>query len=121
MATKLYDCMVATSEYNDRNGNKKRHWENVGAIWQDTDSNGNSYSYLMLKRIFNPAGLDTREGADAVRISLFKPQPKEQQGQPIQNQNQGQQQQNNWAQSSQPFGNNNQQNGFGQPINDMPF
>ena len=52
MATKLYDCLVATSKYQDHSGQEKRKWENVGAIWQDKDNNGNIYEYLMLKRCF---------------------------------------------------------------------
>ena len=130
MSTKLYDCMVAVSKYNDQNGNTKTKWENIGAIWQNTDKNGNTYETLMLKRTFNPAGLDAKEGADSVRVSLFKPKPP--QGQ---NGQQGQQQGYN-PQTSQSFGNggfgNNaqgggfnqqpqQQSGFGEPISDMPF
>ena len=119
MATKVYDCMVAVSKYKDQNGNDKTKWENVGAIWQDNDSNGNTYCYLMMKRIFNPAGITAREGSDAVKISLFKPQPK-QQGQ------QGQQSGYN-PQTSQSFnggGYNQQQqqpSAFGEAISDIPF
>ena len=45
----------------------------IGAIWQNTDQNGNTYETLMLKRTFNPAGLDAKDGADSIRVSLFKP------------------------------------------------
>lgn len=81
MANKIYDCIVATSKYTDNSGNEKRHWENVGAVFQDKDSNGNSYSYIMLKRSFNPAGIDARENSDAIRITLSKPKAKQQQSQ----------------------------------------
>ena len=105
MATKLYDLIVAVSTYKDSNGNDKKRWENVGAIWQDTDSNGNTYSYIMMKRYFNPAGVNVREGSDAIRISLVKPQPKQQQ-QP--------------QQQAQSY-NNSQVPDFGQPIEEIPF
>ena len=112
MATKLYDCMIATSKYQDRNGQEKRKWENVGAIWRDKDNNGNIYEYLMLKRIFNPAGIETREGADAVRISLFKPQPKQQQLQARQQQGQS---------VNGNFNNIPSFDDFGEPISSVPF
>ena len=104
MATKLYDLIIATSEYKDRNGNTKRHWENVGSLLQDKDSNGNDYKYIMLKRIFNPAGINAREGADSVRISLSKPNN---------NNNQAQQQQAGDIPQFMPPQNQN--------IEDIPF
>ena len=123
MSTKLYDCMVAVSKYKDQQGNDKTKWENIGAIWQNTDQSGNTYETLMIKRTFNPAGLDAKEGADSVRVSLFKPKPA--QGGSGQGQ-QGQQTAGQAAynpQTSQTFGNyqQQQQNGFGQPIVDIPF
>ena len=127
MSTKLYDCMVAVSKYKDQNGNDKTKWENIGAIWQNQDQNGNTYETLMIKRTFNPAGLDARDGADSVRVSLFKPQPKQQQGgyqqqgQPSSGFNQGQAYNQQQQNGNGGGGFNNQQGGFGQPINDMPF
>ena len=113
MATKIYDCMITTSTYKDRNGNDKKHWENIGAIWQDKDSNGNTYNYMMMKRCFNPAGIDAREGSDSVRISLFKPKTAQQQ-----NGQQPQQQQN---QPAENFDNFSTFDNFGNPVNDFPF
>ena len=116
MATKLYDLIVATSKYQDQNGQEKRKWENVGAMWQDTDNNGNSYCYIMLKRIFNPAGLDVKEGADSIRITLSKPKQQQEQGQSQQN--------SQYSQQAQTFANNpnfNQDINFGQPVEGIPF
>ena len=119
MSTKLYDCMVAVSKYKDQQGNDKTKWENIGAIWQNTDQNGNTYSTLMIKRTFNPAGLEAKDGADSVRVSLFKPKQQQQQGQV-----QTQQQTAYNPQTSQTFGGSGyqqQQSGFGEQITDMPF
>ena len=115
MATKLYDCLVATSKYQDRSGQEKRKWENVGAIWQDKDNNGNVYEYLMLKRCFNPAGIEVREGADAIRVSLFK--PKMPQAPQAPQQAQAQQQNQGWQQNN--F--NSNFDGFGEQITEAPF
>jgi len=114
MATKLYDLIVATSEYQDRNGNKKRNWENAGAMFRDTDSHGVEYSYIMLKRCFNPAGITAREGADAIRITLSKPKQQQQ----TQNAYNPQQ-----SQTFEGWGNQQQQNNeidFGEPASNMP-
>ena len=73
MKTKISDCIVATGKYKDRNGQEKIKWENVGAELQDTDSNGNSRRCIMLKRTFNPAGLEVRDGADSICIYLIEP------------------------------------------------
>ena len=117
MATKLYDLIVATSKYQDQNGQEKRKWENVGAVFQDKDQQGNSYSYIMLKRHFNPAGIECREGADAIRITLSK--PKQQQGQQ-QQQGQGQYQSQQQPQNNSPFG-NTFDGPNGAQIEDIPF
>jgi len=121
MATKLYDLLVATSEYNDRNGNKKRNWETVGYLFKDTDSHGVEYSYIMLKRCFNPAGITAREGADAIRISLFKPKDKQQQSSQQQGSYSNQQSQNfgNFDASSEQ--NTNSQPDFGSSVEEFPF
>ena len=137
MATKIYDCAVSTGKYKDKNGNEKTRWENIGAIWQDTDNNGNSYSYMMMKRTFNPAGLTAREGSDAIRVSFFKPrQPQEQAQQTQQTQQRASNTQNDYN-NMPDFGGNgysngnfssddfmrspNEPDGYGASVNDMPF
>ena len=78
MATKLYDLTVAVSKYTAQDGSEKSRWENVGSVWQDTDNQGNNYSFVMLKATFNPAAIKRRDGSDSIRLSLFKPKDKKQ-------------------------------------------
>ena len=126
MATKLYDVIVAVSKYTDQSGQEKRKWENIGAIWQDTDNNGNVYKFAMLKRTFNPAGIEVREGADSIRLTLTPPKPKEQQGQgqPAQQYGYGQsqyQQAPQFQQQQAPAGNFTPITDNGFDPGDMPF
>ncbi|MBR1486326.1 MAG: hypothetical protein IJ859_10000 [Synergistaceae bacterium] len=121
MATKVYDCIVATGKYKDRNGQEKTKWENVGVIWKDTDNNGNSYSYLLLKKTFNPAGIEAREGSDVIKISFAKPKQQQQQAQQsTQAQQQQTQQQNN---SFENFENlfTPENTNFGGNVEEIPF
>lgn len=101
MATKLYDLAVSTSKYKDRNGQEKSRWENVGAMWQGKDEQGNDYTFIMLKATFNFAALPRKENSDSVRVSLFKPKENTQNNAQPQPQAQAQQQMFN----SSNFGN----------------
>ena len=121
MATKLYDLIVPISKYTDQNGQEKRRWENIGAIWQDTDNNGNTYKFAMLKRTFNPAGVETREGSDAIRVTMTPPKAKQQQQQQQQTQQAQPSQQHGYSQWEQPDFGNPAPDGFGASVNDMPF
>lgn len=78
MARKLYDLAVAVSKYTAQDGSEKARWENVGSVWQDTDNQGNKYSFIMLKATFNPAAIKRKDGSDSIRLSLFKPKDKKQ-------------------------------------------
>ena len=78
MKTKVSDCIVAIGKYKDFNGQEKVKWENVGAELQDTDANGKTRRCIMLKKTFNPAGVNTLEGADS--ICIFLQEPKQQTG-----------------------------------------
>ena len=64
--TKIYDVVAVTGEYQNRDGDTKKRYENVGVIMDK----GNG-AFLMLKRTFNPAGLDAK--GDSVILSLFAP------------------------------------------------
>lgn len=68
MATKLFDLAVKTGTYNDKDGNEKGRYENVGSMWK-----GDNGEYLVLKRTFNPAGVPVKEGSDSIFISMFAP------------------------------------------------
>ena len=114
MATKIFDCIVAVSKYTDKNGQEKTKWENVGAVWPDS-YNGTPYHYMMLKRIFNPAGLDTKDGSDSVKITLTKPKTWGQQGQNNSNNNNSNSQgnQNTFQATTQTQQNTASYSGFG--------
>jgi len=76
MSKKKYDAAVKVGEYQDREGNTKGRWLNVGAVIQ-TD-NGH---VLLLDRTFNPAGLPDPDNRGNVMISLFEPKPRDSGGQ----------------------------------------
>lgn len=73
MAKKLYDLAVKTGEYQDRNGNKKGRWQNVGAVMQNDDGG----KFIMLAKWFNPAGVPDLNGKNAqsesILLSMFEP------------------------------------------------
>ncbi|MBQ7263851.1 MAG: hypothetical protein IJR14_09060 [Synergistaceae bacterium] len=73
---KVYDIKVRTSSYTTRDGEERGRWDNVGAVFVHEGNDGDR-PYILLKRTFNPAGLDAREGSDTVLLSLFKPKPKD--------------------------------------------
>lgn len=74
MAKKLYDLAVKTGEYQDRNGQTKGRWQNVGAVMEGNDGN----KFIMLSKWFNPAGVPDLSGKNAtsesILLSMFKPQ-----------------------------------------------
>lgn len=67
---KIKDLAVKTGSYTDRNGETKNRYENIGAIMD-----GDNGMYVMLKRTFNPAGVDVEAGRDSILISAFDPKP----------------------------------------------
>jgi hypothetical protein len=66
MATKLKDLVVATGSYTDRQGNEKKRFRNVGALWEN--DNG---QFLMLDPCFNFAAVPRDPGRDNVLVSMF--------------------------------------------------
>ena len=72
MATKLYDIAVEVARFTGNDGKEKKRWKNIGAVWTSTDIKGEKYNFIMLDRSFNPAGVPCKDGADAIRASLFK-------------------------------------------------
>lgn len=87
MARKLYDLAVKTGEYQDREGNKKGRWQNVGAVMQGDDGG----KFVMLAKWFNPAGVPdlSGKGGESILLSMFEPrqsdgEPRQQQNQPRQ-------------------------------------
>lgn len=60
------DLAVKTGSYQDRDGNTKNRYENIGKIMQ-----GQGGLYLLLKKTFNPAGVETQPGKDMIVVSVF--------------------------------------------------
>jgi hypothetical protein len=87
MAKKLYDLAVKTGEYTVQ-GQTKGRYENVGAVMQSDDGG----KFIMLKRVFNIAGVPDLSGrnSDSVLVSMFPPkdnnEPQPQQAAPARQQ-----------------------------------
>lgn len=64
---KIKDIAVKTGTYNV-NGETKSRYENVGALFRSDDGS----EYIMLKRTFNPAGVDVEPGRDSVILGIFE-------------------------------------------------
>jgi hypothetical protein len=75
MSKRLYDLAVKTGEYQDREGNTKANWQNIGVLMEGDDGN----KFIMLERWFNPAGVPFKEGSRSILVSCFE--PREQDGQ----------------------------------------
>ena len=87
MPKKLYDLAVKTGSYTDREGNEKGRWENVGAVMQGDDGG----KFIMLKRVFNPAGVPdlSGRGSDSILLSMFEPKERDSRQSPPPRQQQG--------------------------------
>jgi hypothetical protein len=68
MASKKYDLCVVTGEYQNRDGETKKQYKNIGCIMQN--DNGH---YMILDRTFNPAGLPNPDDRSSILVSLFEP------------------------------------------------
>ncbi len=71
MSEKIYDLAVNLGSYQDRNGNKRANWLNIGGVFKGDDGK----SYITLRRSFNPAGVpfNGSNNEDVIFISLFPP------------------------------------------------
>jgi len=67
MAQKIKNLAVKTGSYVDNTGNEKGKYEDVGALMQSDDGS----LFIVLKKTFNPAGVNTASGKDSVLISAF--------------------------------------------------
>lgn len=79
MAQKVYDLAVKTGTYQDREGNTKGRWLNVGAVMQGDDGS----QFAMIQRTFNPAGVPdlSGKGGESVLVSMFEPKQRDGGGQ----------------------------------------
>lgn len=64
---KKYDIVATVGTY-QKGGETKSRFKNVGAMME---KDGNQF--LLLDRIFNPAGLPNPDNRDTVLLSLYKP------------------------------------------------
>ena len=74
--TKVKDAVVKLREYQDRDGNKKAQWANVGSLMRGDDGS----EFLLLDRHFNPAGIPNPDGRGNVLISFFDVKKDDQRG-----------------------------------------
>jgi single-stranded DNA-binding protein len=79
-ARKLYDLAVKTGSYQDRNGETKGRYENIGSVLQLDDGG----KVILIKRTFNPAGVPFKDGSDQIMVSMFEPKDREQAPAPAQ-------------------------------------
>lgn len=70
--THLYDLAVVTGEYQNRNGETKKRYKNVGRVLRN--DNG---QFMVLDKTFNPAGVPG--DGDTIFVSMFEPKPRENQ------------------------------------------
>ena len=70
---KLHELAVVTRTYT-QNGQDKKHWQNVGAIYQTDDG----HLRVRLDAFFNFSAL-RQDNSDRVWLTAFTPKPKEQQ------------------------------------------
>jgi hypothetical protein len=66
MSRKTYDLAVKVGSYTDSQGNEKGRYENIGAVME-----GDKGPFIMLKKTFNPAGVNTDR--DSILVSMFEP------------------------------------------------
>jgi hypothetical protein len=66
-ARKIKDVAVKTGEYQDRQGQTKGRWQNVGALMKNDDGS----VFIILERWFNPAGAPDPQGRGSVLLSCF--------------------------------------------------
>ncbi len=68
---KKYDIVATVGTY-QKNGETKGRFKNVGAIMEK-----DGRLFILLDRIFNPAGLPNQDNRDSVLLSLFEPKDKD--------------------------------------------
>lgn len=65
---KVYDIVAAVGSYEDRDGNEKKRYQNVGSVFK-----GDKGPFIVFKRWFNPAAVESKPGDDSIFLSLFEP------------------------------------------------
>lgn len=70
---KKYDIVAVTGEYQTSDGQTKKRYQNVGAVFDK----GNG-PFIIMERWFNPAGLPNPDNRESVVLSLFEPRDRQQ-------------------------------------------
>jgi hypothetical protein len=70
---KVYDLAVKTREYQNKNGENKANWLNIGAVMEKDGK-----QFIMIERWFNPASLPATEGRSTALVSMFEPREEQQ-------------------------------------------
>lgn len=71
MAHRTHDLAVVVGTYEDRDGNEKKRYANVGVMME-----GDNGPFILLDRHFNPAGVNGKDGK--IVISCFEPKERDQ-------------------------------------------
>lgn len=111
MAQKVGNLSVKTGEYVNAQNETKGRYENAGTLMQGDDGG----FYVILKKTFNPAGVNGGDGKDSIILSVYQDQNNQQQPQNNQggyNQNQPPVYQENQQGHQQQY--NQQQGGYNQ-------
>lgn len=67
----MYDLVVTTGQYVDRQGNQKREYETIGTVFQ-----GQKGLYAIMKKTFNPAGVPSDRSS--FFVNFYEPREKTQ-------------------------------------------
>lgn len=108
--TKLYDLAVKVREYQNRNGETKAEWANVGVVMEGRDGG----QFILLSRHFNPAGIPNPKDDSTVLLSCFTPRDD-------QDQRQGGGQQRHQGQGGQRQGSGNGRRAGDDLDDEIPF
>ena len=66
---KVYDLVVTTGQYVDKQGNQKREYETIGTVFQ-----GQKGMYAIMKKTFNPAGVPSDRSS--FFVNFYEPRDK---------------------------------------------
>jgi len=70
MASKKFDLAVVTGSYVDRNGNPKKNYKTIGAVFETERG-----LFATIDKTFNPAGVPSDR--DSIMVSFFEPKPRD--------------------------------------------
>lgn len=68
---KVYDLVVTTGQYVDKQGNQKREYETIGTVFQ-----GQKGMYAIMKKTFNPAGVPSDRSS--FFVNFYEPRDRNQ-------------------------------------------